>query len=597
MDSRIAILDESVANQIAAGEVIERPASVVKELVENALDAGASQVEVELENGGLKLIRVTDNGIGMTREETVISLQRHATSKIRNADDLFSIHTLGFRGEALPSIASVSKMEIISRSQDSEVGVRLALDGGEVTDLCEFGTPQGTRISVASLFYNTPARLKFMKSQQTELGHILDLISRMALSHWTVSFQVVHEGRQVFSSQGSPQLFNAIVNVYGRAVAREMIPIQYEDNALKIHGYASRPSLSRANRAQQSLFVNGRYVRSRVLIRSLDDAYHTMLTVGRYPLCVAVVEIDPRLVDVNVHPTKVEVRFLHEWDVHDALLKSIRNALGGENLIPVVDSGNDSNSAYVSSATSLEQSKFRQVLENNLFPNKSSLQGNLPNVDEVSMAESPNEGQDVPPGEIGAAALASIDLIGQLHNSYILAQTPDGMLLIDQHAAHERILLEKFLKRKMNGGIDSQGLLAPQPIQLNHREAISLEPYLPTLNTLGFQIEPFGGDCFLVRAVPALFGVKNPQDALRDVVDDLCECSSSHRIEQEIESETIKAVCKRAAIKAGDKMSYEEMKHLVADLLQAENPYTCAHGRPTMVLMSMGELLNRFKRT
>src|SRR5437588_2397202 len=417
---RIRVLDEAVASQIAAGEVIERPASVVKELIENAVDAGATRLNVEVEDGGRRLIRVVDNGEGMSAEEAVIALQRHATSKIARADDLMAVRTLGFRGEALPSIASVSRLTLTTRRRGELEGTQVRVAGGEIVSLDPAGAPEGTTVTVADLFFNTPARLKFLKSPRTELGQACDALTRIALARSDIAVSLQHEGAEILASPGG-ELLNVITALYGRDTAKEMLPIAWEREGLRIHGFVSRPTATRPTRSAQSFFVNGRFVRSRTLTHALDEAYRGTLPTARFPAAVVRIEIDPSLVDVNVHPTKAEVRFLRDWEVHRAVHEAAKAALG----LPVMGIGG---------VPAVQQTTLtpEQIARGDWF----GTEAGAPLSEAASTA-----GQMVIPGADVPRALRPI---AQLWNSYILAEGPHGLLIIDQHLAHERVLFQKF---------------------------------------------------------------------------------------------------------------------------------------------------------
>lgn len=600
----IDVLDETTANQIAAGEVIERPASVVKELVENALDAKADEIRIELHDGGKKLIRVTDNGIGMSREDAVLSIRRHATSKLHTADDLFNIRTLGFRGEALPSIASVSRTEIVTRRDGDDCGTQVVVTGGEIVETNDAGAPVGTSVSVHELFYNLPARQKFLKTAQTELSHASELVSRFAISHGEVDITLAHNGKTIFRSSGSNRPTEAVLTVFGRDAAEAVVPINGRAGAYRITGLVSKPSYSKANRSAQLFFVNRRCVRNRNLIHALDEAYRGILPQGRFPLLIAFVEVDPELLDVNVHPTKMEVKFSKEWEVHNLLAISIKDALSssavspdGSDLIPVAATTiqrPEFTPSYAPpprhpAASNLDLETFRQVLQTRL--DRPPIGISAPLQDPAS-APAPSDS----PGPVTADPndlLSGVAVIGQARNMYIVAQGPAGVLLIDQHVAHERIIHDQL--SSMQGRMSMQRLMIPLTMMFSHRESLVLENKLDEIRSLGFEIEPFGKDTFVVRTIPALIAEKNYEQILRDTVEELAELTATRRLLVQRDSIITTTACKMA-VKAGDRLAYEEMIRLIEDLRRTSNPYLCPHGRPIVVCFSNNDLDKLFGR-
>jgi len=645
--SKVRVLDDTTANQIAAGEVVERPAAAVKELVENALDAGARRILVELDEGGKYLIRVTDDGSGMTQEDAVLSLQRHATSKIRTADDLWAITTMGFRGEALPSIASVSQMSIVTKCA-----------GGVLEEVSEVGARAGTSITVENLFYNVPARLKFLKSSSTELNHIVELMQRLALARPDVAFRLLHGGGEVFASGGSGVAMDACVHVFGRETARHLVPLDYESAGLHVTGFISTPAALKTSRSAQHTFVNRRFVRSKAVTRALDEAYKSVQTLHgtRYPPAVVMIEVDPAQVDVNVSPTKTEVRFTREGDIYAAVYKAVQEALMAGGLVPtVVQKMNsreappapNSGGARVGRGESephpsllsvpsrpagntrqeprdmaafheAYQERARQGADDDPF------EGSGPPADLTRLPGSPfspSEGEgrgevlgrgEAPGGASEDAAtgadyrghdLASLRVLAQTRNMYILAQTDQALVLIDQHIAHERVLYEKLLAgaEGAGAGVSTQRLMMPWTLELSKREYLVVEKRLGDLRRAGFDLEPFGGDSFVVRSVPASVAQKHLKaqggaaEVLREIVEELVEKTVSRRLLLPAEEVLITASCKMA-VKAGDPLSFEEMDALVADLLRSENPYTCPHGRPIIVELPNGDLDRKFGR-
>ncbi len=585
---RIRLLPEEVANQIAAGEVVERPASVVKELVENALDAGATRITVELAEGGRRLIRVSDNGEGMTAQEAVIALQRHATSKIHSADDLLAVRTLGFRGEALPSIASVARMTLVSRARGTLEGTKLEVAAGDIVSLDPVGAPEGTTISVNDLFYNTPARLKFLKAPRTELSQACDAMVRMALARPGVAIQLLHDGAQVLTSPGGDDMLNAVVALYGVEAGREMLAVEYDRGGVHVRGYVSQPAYTRPTRSAQSFFVNGRPVRSRTLTHALDEAYRGALPAGRFPLVALLLEVDPTLVDVNVHPTKAEVRFLRDWEAHRAIQDAVKAALG------------------LAGARSLESPLVRQtVISQEALARGEWLETVPPPVQrsEVAGGRLQPHGSDPfadrPPTEQLAmpSLLAAVDVVrpvAQLWRSYVLAEGARGLLIVDQHLAHERILFQRLLDEGETR-LGVQHLASPVTLEVGRREAVLVAEALPALQALGFGLEAFGGDSFLIRVVPACVAAGEEAGIIREIVDQMAAEPAARRAAIPRERLAAAAACK-AAVKKGTRLGLEEMRQLLDDLARSGNPHTCPHGCPIAVELRYQELLKRFKR-
>ena len=633
----VQVLDENTANQIAAGEVVERPAAAVKELVENALDAGARQILVELDEGGKYLIRVTDDGSGMSREDAVLSLQRHATSKIRSADDLFQITTMGFRGEALPSIASVSQMSVTTKlaGDDEAAGVQIKCSGGLLEEVSEVGARAGTSITVENLFYNVPARLKFLKSSSTELNHIVELMQRFALARPDVSFRLLHSGGEVFASGGGGAAMDACVHVFGRETARHLVPLNYEASGLKVTGYIGTPAALKSSRSAQHTFVNKRFVRNKAVTRALDEAYKAVQTLHgtRYPAAVVMIDIDPAQVDVNVSPTKTEVRFTSEGDVYSAVYKAVQEALMAGGLVPTLtqklappapnNGGAREEARREPPQASLmsvpprpagntrqeprDMTAFRDAYKEraqNGFDDDPFEGTSSPSYSPLPLA---GEGLGVGASAIGADYrdhnLDSLRVLAQTRNMYILAQTDTALVLIDQHIAHERVLYEQLLAgaEGAGGGVPTQRLMIPFTLELSRRETLVIEKRLEDLRRAGFDLEPFGGDAFVVRSVPASVAEKklkaqgSPEEVLRQIVDELVEKTVSRRLLLPAEEVLITASCKMA-VKAGDPLTFDEMNALVSDLLRSDNPYTCPHGRPIIVELPNGDLDRKFGR-
>lgn len=610
-DNRITVLDEHTANRIAAGEVVERPASVVKELVENSIDAGATSITVTLEEGGKDLIKITDNGCGMTREDAVLSLQRHATSKIRDADDLDAIGTLGFRGEALPSIASVSVMEIVTRHEAEIDGVRLEIEAGTITNLEAAGAPQGTTISVRKLFFNTPARLKFLKGSQTELGHITEYIGRFAMAYPSISFRLIHGSREVISSPATGQALSSITRVLGKDLARQLVPISFETPAMQVTGFISNPAFTRINRRDQIFFVNGRPIRSKSITHAVDMAYRGLLQPGRYPVAIVFVQVVPELVDVNVHPTKAEVKFSSEHEVHSAVHRAVNEALMSGAAAPTIGDSPQRPASYPLRLRPDEPEARQVPLIGPPELSIAAFQDALARRREESVASAttdpfvwekgsgvPVEDSPVPEAAFEAArtvALSGVKVIGQARNTYIIAQCDDGVLIIDQHVAHERVLFDRMLKADAEQGPAIQGLMIPITLSLSSREAAVVAKRLDYLRKAGYELEAFGGNSYVIRGAPVTVKSQDAEAVLRDMIQELVEISVAKHLLVRPDQVLITASCKMA-IKAGEPMSQVEMERLLQDLLKCENPFVCPHGRPIIVSLSNWELDRKFRR-
>lgn len=590
----IRILTDEVASQIAAGEVIERPASVVKELVENALDAKASQIVIQTADAGRRLIEVSDDGAGIPEGEMQIALARHATSKLSTAEDLFRIQTLGFRGEALASIASVSRFTLISRSINAEVGARLHVEGGHTGGVEPAGIPVGTVARVEDLFFNVPARLKFLKRDATERQQIDNLVTRYALAYPAVRFHLQHDGRTVLQTTGQGDRREVLAGLYGIDTARQMLEVAFDEEYLQVNGFISPIALTRSNRKEITFFVNGRWVQDAALAAALLQAYHTLLMVGRYPLAALFIDLDPEEVDVNVHPAKVEVRFRSQDRVFSGVQRAVRRALLAYSPVPPVSSGTWQLPAVgktVDPAWDMPRSipgQGRLTWE--------SVLGEP--VDEEVLSASTTVSKDEEKDRLTQDGMISgvlplLRLVGQVGLAYLIAEGPDGLYLIDQHAAHERVLFERFQKQR-GEQIPSQVLLEPATIHLPPAGAQILQSQLKTLDSLGFEIEAFGPNTFRVRAIPALLVGADPQAAVRVVVEDFEEDETP--LQAEVEARLIARICKRSAVKAGQSLSIEEQRTLLAELETCQSPRTCPHGRPTMIHLSVDLLERQFGR-
>ena len=593
-------LSEQLASQIAAGEVVERPASVVKELLENALDAGASRIDIDIANGGQARIRVADDGQGIPAAEVETAFQRHATSKLRQASDLNAIATLGFRGEALAAISAVSKTTVVTRAAGETEGTQLVMDGGLVISREKVGAPQGTVISVDKLFFNVPARLKFLKSVTAERRQIDEVVSRYALAYPDVRLRLSHNEKVTFQTTGNGQLRDVLLAVYGPARARDLLPVVQDDElvfetsgsqaGLSVSGFVGPPSLHWSSRNHIILFVNGRWVRDNRLTYAVVQAYHTLLPTGRYPLAVLFLRVPFHLVDVNVHPTKSEIRFRQGISAFGLVQRAVRQTLVG--------------STPVRPAASLFQAErnpgWGGFLDGDAFQRRNAHEGQQTVIDWGSAEDGMPEIKLPPPrpkpvpGDLGGERLPIMRVVGQVGASYIIAEGPDGLYLIDQHAAHERILYEQFLAAYDGAGLAKQGLVTGVPIHLTPPQATLLADNLAHLAEFGFQIEPFGPNAFMVRAVPALLAHIDPERAIRDVVEELER--GDKPLQTRLEDKIVRRVCKSASVKAGQTLSQQEMEAMIRQLELCHSPHTCPHGRPTLIHLSVAQLARQFGR-
>jgi len=571
----IRILSSEVASQIAAGEVVERPASVVKELVENALDADAKSISVKIEEAGRRLIEIADDGSGIPSDELALAVSRHATSKLASAKELFSISTLGFRGEALASIGSVSCMTITSCAADAEIGARIRVEGGGEGKVEQVGVPIGTVVQVENLFYNVPARLKFLKSDTTERRAIDTFVTRYALAYPNVRFKLSEGKKVILQTSGDGDRRAILATLYGVDTAKQMLEVIAEDDGLKLSGFISPISVTRSNRREMTFFINGRWVQDIPLNAALTQAYHTLLMVGRYPLAILFLEINPETVDVNVHPAKAEVRFREQNLVFSFVQRAVRRALLAHTPVPSV------------TPTTLWSNQPSE-------PKQAGLDWSM--AQDVKQAEETGAGTELE-GEAEQPAFANIPLlrlIGQIGATYLVAEGPDGLYLIDQHAAHERVLFEKLMLQHDKRDIPSQALLEAASVTFPPEQAALLDEQLELLNRFGFQVEPFGPNTFQVRAMPTLFSGSDAAFALRALVEDFEEDETP--LQEELETRIAARVCKRMAVKAGQTLSTDEQRALLIDLENCDSPRTCPHGRPTMIHLSVDMLERQFGR-
>ena len=664
--NRVVLLDENTANRIAAGEVVERPASAVKELVENAIDAGATQIVVGLEDGGKQRILIADNGCGMTRDDAILALQRHATSKIRSAEDLFAISTLGFRGEALPSIASVSRFTLTTKPPDADGGHCLHVFGGDLASVEEVAARDGTTIEIADLFYNVPARLKFLKSTPTETARCVEVVGPLAVANPQIAFRLRHGTQEIFSTPGTGEPLAALAAVWGRDVARKLIPVHGgEPGGLRVDGFMATPDISRPGRSHELFFVNRRPIKSRLLGHALEDAVRALTPDSRYPIAALFIEIAPDMVDVNVHPTKTEIKFTRDGEVHHAVSQAVKSTLLAYGIVPTIRPSRLIETAppqFSPSEVTVpmrfnsepEVSPFarpdmeRPESQNNAAPFAAIVEAAISafapptNFPSNENADFPPLPEFAPPAlEVGpsttesdtpsatnscadlddaadtqrptpntlpadtlteptrprpfAEQLREFKVLGQARNTYIIALTPAGLAVIDQHVAHERVLYERLTIQRFANGIPVQRLAIPLTLNLNRREALLLAEHCENFAAAGWEIAPFGGESFVVRAIPAMLVKKPYEQILRDMVDELVNQTVSRRLLVQQEHVTITNACK-LAVKAGDPLTIEEMQGLLEQLAETENPYLCPHGRPIVVTISFHDLDKQFKR-
>ncbi len=569
----IHILDEATINKIAAGEVIERPASVVKELIENSIDAGATDIRIEVEKGGKKLIRVTDNGCGMDREDATLAFVKHSTSKIKKIEDIERVMTMGFRGEALSSICAVAKVEILTKTNEGIAGTKVIIHGGRSMSINDAGAPVGTQVTVEELFFNTPARKKYLKSDSTELAHIVDVVSKNAIGHNSISFTLIHNGKELIHSPAS-ELKDTILHLYGQEVARAMLPVNFTSRFASVTGAVAKPEVTRGTMDSQSFYINSRSVTSRAFSFALRKGYGTLLPQGRFPIAVLKISVDTNEVDVNVHPTKNQVRLSHEWEISEAVTMAVRGALSDRDLVP---------SVRTEQMQLYEKSDIPPVIREEKTPFRASakdtrrrLRRTEREMDERSVSEPP-----------------PVKVIGQVGSLYVIAETKDGLMIIDQHAAHERILFEQVRDSKST---DSQELIVPINLELDAKEKILIKECIPYLEEFGFRISGFGPDTFAVTAVPYVLGKLEDPGLVHDIITDIL---SEGKIKDEtgIFDRVTKIIACRGAVKAGAEFSGEQMRNLIEQLFRTENPYTCPHGRPTMVSFNREELDKLFKRS
>jgi len=568
-------LPEQVASKIAAGEVVERPVSVIKELVENAIDANATEIVISIEEAGRRLIEVVDNGDGINENEIALSVERYATSKIRVAEDLNQIRTLGFRGEALASIAAVSRFSIESKSKNADIGYAYQLEGGIVKTKKPIGKPVGTRVIVRDLFFNVPARLKFLKSDRTEKRHINEVISRYALYYSTIRFSLNHDGKNVFSTSGNGDRIEILSQLYDLETAKKMLPVNFSDEYIKVTGFTSSYNLTRASRTEIFFFINGRLVSNSTVTSAITRGYQGLIMVGRYPLSVLFLELVPEEMDVNVHPTKTEIRLKNASRVFSAVQKPIRKTISAYSPVPAVPPTMWSSLEKIANQKGeFSSDGFKADLDTSDGENS---QGHL-----TGLNHSPESN------------LPLLRIIGQLGLTYLAAEGPDGLYLIDQHAAHERVLFE-LLSANMSRE-HTQLLLEPRVLDINNLHTDVIRDSIVVAKEMGFVIEDFGPQSIKIIGVPQVLAKYDPQTIFMDLVSEY-EQNTSDLLEKEKIEAVVRRICKRIAVKGGQKLSTQEQDKLVRDLEHCENPRTCPHGRPTIIHISVDVLERRFGRT
>lgn len=643
----IMLLNQETIDKIAAGEVIERPSSVVKELVENAIDAKATAITVEIKEGGISFIRITDNGCGIEKKQVPIAFLRHSTSKIRSVEDLLNIHSLGFRGEALSSIAAVAQVELITKIYDELTGTRYVIEGSKEVADEEIGAPDGTTFIVRNLFYNVPARRKFLKTAQTEGGYISDLMERMALSHPDVSFKFINNGQTKLHTSGNGNEKDLIYHIYGRDITASVLKVEQQTELFQIRGFIGKPMVSRGNRNYENYFINGRYIKSALLSKAVEEAYKGFLMQHQYPFCVLYFDIHSDLLDVNVHPTKMELRFSQNEQIYRLLYEIIRNTLTHKDFIPEVPVEEKKTAAapeikepapepfevrrlneirkavaadspyepkYPSytkkSSTDVFFSRMKQNTKSPLTAKEESLFAkplastpeteDVPKEDSVSMVREP----DIPYVQ---QTLEQIDshfltkdarkkhkIIGQLFDTYWLVEFEDKLFVIDQHAAHEKVLYEKTMKKVREQLFSSQAVSPPIILSLNQEEIAAMERYQDELTRFGYEIEPFGGKEYAITAIPADFSDIDMRSMFLELLNDFTELSG--KTTPELILEKVASMSCKAAVKGNNRLSRAEIETLIDELLQLDNPYNCPHGRPTIISMSKYEIEKKFKR-
>ncbi|MCT4594719.1 MAG: DNA mismatch repair endonuclease MutL [Anaeromicrobium sp.] len=684
MERRINRLDEIIANKIAAGEVVDRPASVIKELVENSIDAKSNKITVEIKNAGKSYIRISDNGIGIHPDDVEVAFERHATSKIRKVEDLSSILSLGFRGEALASIAAVSQLELITKSKDHNVGRKVVVHGGKLISNDEVGAPGGTTILVKNLFYNVPARFEFMKSNGSETSYIIDIVSKLALAYPNISFRLINNDKVVFVTNGNGHIVNNIASIYGKDIAKNLIEVEEKVDNIIVKGFLCKPSVTRGNKKLQTFFVNQRYIKSKTISEAVSDAYKTLITINRHAICFVYVHMNPNLIDINIHPAKTEIRFKDDENVKKGISYVLKKGLFSKSLIPQIreeekirkeakiniintpiikskieNPKNISNMIkkeepkknIINPIKNIKEVNITPILQENEIDKVKTMEKNIiepeiivkeekvkyepilekenslvnhvqviekePEVEkliekniEENIKEKLEENMekeilptifmDTHKDEIQESfieknedeTILDIRIIGQLFNSYLIGQGKDKMYLVDQHAAHERILYEWFLKKYKSQNPLTQKLLVPILVEFSIYEYETIKEFIHVFENLGYELEDFGQNTFRITSVPVIFGKPEAESFFKEVAESFKHISSSYDAKIE---KVISMACKNA-IKANDKLMDMEIERLMDELSKADNPYTCPHGRPIVISMTKYEIERKFKR-
>lgn len=601
---QIELLSQETIDKIAAGEVVERPSSVVKELVENAIDAGASAVTAEIKEGGISFIRISDNGCGIEKAQIPLAFLRHSTSKIRFVEDLMSVTSLGFRGEALSSIAAVSQVELITKTSSDLTGTRYQIEGSKECGCEEIGAPDGTTFLVRNLFYNTPARKKFLKSAQTEGGYIHDLMQHMALSHPDVAFKLIINNQTRLQTSGNGNVKDIIYHLYGRDITRSLLEVRHETPLFTVEGFIGKPNISRGNRNYEVYFVNGRFIKSQVIARAIEEAYKPFLMQHQYPLTVLYLTIDSSQLDINVHPTKMELRFSRQQEIYQLLAEALGKDLKNRDMIPQVPVQERPAERAAEQIVSgpvmpepFERRRMEQVRQavrqdspyEKKFERKEEILPALP------VREENTYGTYEQASFLSRQEMAKQKIIGQLFDTYWLVEFEDKLFIVDQHAAHEKVLYERMRRQLAEKELTSQAVSPPIVITLSLREAETLKHYLPQFQTLGFVIEHFGGMEYSICGVPGNLYKINPCDILQEMLGELTQDIHSSSAPEVILDKLASMSCK-AAIKGNQRISLPEMERLMQELMELENPYNCPHGRPTIISMSKYEIEKKFKR-
>jgi len=596
--NKIALLDQTTIDKIAAGEVIERPASIVKELVENAIDAGACAITVEIKEGGISFIRITDNGTGIDKAQVQLAFLRHATSKLRELDDLQMIKSLGFRGEALSSIAAVSQVELITKTQRDFTGTRYIIEGGIEKSLEEVGAPDGTTFLIRNLFFNTPARKKFLKSPTTESSYVGNYMEQLALSHPHISFKYMQNNQVKLHTLGNGNFKEVIYQIYGREITNNLVEVNYQDDTISATGYVGKPNIARGNRSFENYYVNGRYVKSKLITKAIEDGYRAFMMQRKYPFTALSFEVKGDEVDINVHPTKMEVRFDNQDAIYRSVYRMIVDALSEKELIPEVSFDKKPKRDTPPPVTKKQIPEpfevKRKVADATLAQEKDTKEEATKEKVTYPSTQPKQQTLFEKPEFLKEVATKKHQIIGQLFDTYWLVQTGENLYIIDQHAAHEKVLYERLLKKLKEKKITSQYITPAMIVSVNLEQAAILENYSDIFAEFGFEIEAYGGKEFSVSAVPSnLYGL-NEKELFIEMLDGLCDevkGISSSRI-----SEKLASMACKAAIKGNRQQSRAEIEHLINELLTLDNPYHCPHGRPTIITMSKHELEKKFKR-